>query len=98
MIYPIDFRPEAEEDLREGHDWYQARAPKLGEDFLDCVDQALDRISRYPSSCPVVYRDVRRQLLDRFPHSILYVVEPDRVVVLAVYHGRRDPAGWKDRR
>lgn len=97
MSYPIDFRLEAEKELRDARDWYRSRAFELGEDFLDRVDEALERISQFPRSAPVVHRNIRRQLLERFPHSILYVVEPDRIVVLAVFHGRRDPAVWKGR-
>lgn len=98
MSYRIDFRPEAEKDLHDASDWYKTRAPGLGKEFLDRVDEALETISQFPHASAVVHRDVRRHLLERFPHSILYVVEPAQIIVLAVYHGRRDPADWKDRR
>ena len=42
--------------------------------------------------------DVRRALVRRFPYSILYVADPKATVVLACFHGRRDPRRWHDRR
>jgi plasmid stabilization system protein ParE len=93
----IDFRSEAENELRQAFEWYESQQEGLGESFLARVEVALQRMSTFPQSAPIVYRDVRRLLLDRFPHSILYIFESGRIVVLAVYHGRRDPKSWKDR-
>lgn len=98
MSYPIDFRPEAESDLRDARDWYDSRLPGLGREFLDRVDDAVERMSQFPESAPVVHEDIRSLLLERFPHAIFYVIESDRIVVLAVFHPRRDPDTWKDRR
>jgi plasmid stabilization system protein ParE len=33
----------------------------------------------------------------RFPYSVFYRVEADRIVVLAVFHGRRNPRIWQAR-
>lgn len=96
MTHSIVFRPEAEQDLRASYDWYEEQHQGLGDDFLAVVQTALERISNFPRSAPVVHRDVRRVLLKRYPNSVLYVLEVDRVIVLAVYHGRRDPEGWKE--
>ena len=98
MSYQIVFRPEAETELQDALDWYEERASSLGRGFLDRVDDAIERIAAFPRSAPVIHRDIRRQRLERFPHSIFYITEADRIVVLAVFHGRRDPASWKDRR
>jgi plasmid stabilization system protein ParE len=62
------------------------------DDFLAAVDRALANIAEHPSTYPVVHQDVRRALLRRFPYSVFFVVEPERAVVLAVHHQRRDPA------
>jgi len=36
-------------------------------------------------------------LAKRFPYGIFYVVEPQRIVVLAVLHTARDPQVWQAR-
>lgn len=51
-----------------------------------------------PEAYPVVEADIRRVVLRRFPYQVLFYHEGDALVVLACYHHRRDPAGWRARR
>ena len=90
-------RPEAEAELAEAFDWYERRVPGLGADFLAAVDAALDSVLSHPLQHPVVYRTVRRALTRRFPYQVLFVVEEDTIVVIAIFHGARDPRTWQDR-
>jgi plasmid stabilization system protein ParE len=87
----IFFRPEAADDLAVAYRWYEDRRPGLGEEFLGVVDAAVEQILRTPAAFPVVHRDVRRALTRRFPFGIFFRDEPGRIVILAVFHGRRDP-------
>jgi plasmid stabilization system protein ParE len=84
-------RPEARRELYEAYQWYEDKRAGLGEELLLVVDAAIEQIRRAPDAFPVVHRNVRRVLTKRFPYGIFYVVEPERIVVLAVFHGRRDP-------
>lgn len=40
---------------------------------------------------------VRRRILRRFPYSILYTLDNDVVLVIAVAHQRRRPGYWRRR-
>ena len=90
-------RPEAEAELAEAFDWYERRVPGLGAYFLAAVGTALDSVLSHPLQHPVVYRTVRRALTRRFPYQVLFVAEEDAVIVIAVFHGARDPRIWQDR-
>ncbi len=57
----------------------------------------MNHIQRLPRAAAVVYQDVRMTLLNRFPYALLYKVEPQQIVLLAVYHTSRDPRGWQQR-
>jgi plasmid stabilization system protein ParE len=46
---------------------------------------------------PAIHNDVRRVVANRFPFSVYFRAEERRIVVLAVFHGRRDPAIWQHR-
>jgi plasmid stabilization system protein ParE len=83
--------PEARRELADAYHWYEERRSGLGEELLLVVDAAIEQIRRSPETYPVVHRNVRRVLTKRFPYGVFYVVEPERIVVLAVFHGRRDP-------
>jgi len=45
----------------------------------------------------VVHRHIRRLLIRRFPYGIFYTTSKDLIIVLAVFHGHRDPKQWKSR-
>jgi plasmid stabilization system protein ParE len=71
--------------------------PDLGVDFIAeierCVDAASERLTTYPA----INKDVRRVVAYRFPFSVYFRTEERRIVVLAVFHGSRDPAVWQHR-
>lgn len=93
----VYLRPKAQADLDDAAVWYESRRSGLGTEFLDSVQPTLDRISNQPFSYPKVYGEVRRALVSRFPFGIYYLSEVDREVVIAIIHGSRDPATWKNR-
>jgi plasmid stabilization system protein ParE len=93
----VVFRPEAQAELADAIDWYEARSVGLGAQFVLAVDAAVARIARDPETYPVVYRDVRRARLRRFPYALFYITRPERVIILACFHGRRNPRSWQQR-
>lgn len=97
MNYVLVFRPEVREELDEAYNWYESQQVGLGDDFLDSVDETLNRICQMPESYPVVYRDVRRSVVRRFPYAVYYRIVSSRVIVTAIFHSRRDPKAWQVR-
>lgn len=94
---PLVVNPEAEADLAEAKAWYDERRLGLGDDFLLCVEEVLDRLRRTPGLYGKVLQDLRLALVRRFPYMVIYRVDEDQVTVLAVYHTLRDPRGWQQR-
>jgi plasmid stabilization system protein ParE len=90
-------RPEAALDLDEAYTWYEGKLSGLGDDFLNSVDATIAAIQRNPEAYPVVHRNVRRALLRRFPYGVFYVQDSEQVLVVAVFHARRDPRSWQGR-
>jgi len=97
MNYKFVIRPEAEVEIEEAYQWYEARQPGLGKDFLLRVDACLSLIQKNPYSYSVKYKQVRQALLHRFPYSVFYLVSEDAIVVIAVFHSKRNPAIWQGR-
>ena len=95
LIRDVVFRPEAERELADAYAWYEEQRPGLGEEFLACVEAALAQARRNPRLYQPVHRNVRRVLTRRFPYGIFYLVEEQRLVIVAVFHGRRDPRSLK---
>lgn len=95
--YSLIVRPEAEEDLRKAFSWYEDNRKGLGYDFLLQVDAGINFIRRSPEIHPIEYRATRKHLIKRFPYKIIYLIEEDKIVVLAVLHGKRNPDLLKNR-
>lgn len=97
MNYALVFRPEVREELKETYTWYESQQLGLGDEFINCVDEMLSRICLMPEAYAVVYRDVRRAVMQRFPFAVYYRIVSSRVVITAIFHGRRDPKSWQAR-
>jgi len=93
MSLPLFITPEAEEDLAEAKATYHRKRKGLGEEFVLCVEAALDHIRRLPEAATEVFPGVRRVVVRRFPFGVFFHVDADQIAVLAVYHSTRDPRG-----
>jgi len=88
-------RPQARAELLEAHAWYEQERPGLGQAFFQEVRTAVAVVREMPEAFPVVHLSVRRVLLKRFPYALYYSLEDGAVVLVAIVHGRRDPAVWQ---
>lgn len=95
--YALSLEPEAEADLLEAYGWYERQRSGLGVEFMECVEVALQLISRQPLHYAAGYRGVRQKLIRRFPYIVAFLVEEETVAVIAVFHGSRDPGLWRTR-
>ena len=64
---------------------------------MDELDRAVRRALAFPMSCPEIEPGVRRCLLARFPYGLIYGVDRETIVVVAVAHLHREPRYWVDR-
>ncbi len=95
MRRPFVVRPQAEAELDEAAAWYSERSGGLGAEFVRVIDAAFSAIQRNPLEFPVVYRQIRRAVVRRFPYTILFTESAEEIVVLSVFHSRRDPKRWQ---
>ncbi|GJD21351.1 hypothetical protein RIVM261_063070 [Rivularia sp. IAM M-261] len=70
----------------------------MAQAFIDAVEDAVYRIREAPTRYPIIDEDVRRCMARRFPYGILYTIEQDYILILAVMHCSREPGYWKSRR
>lgn len=91
MKYRVIIRPEAEDDLKKAFSWYEDKRKGLGYDFLLQVDAGLRFIERNPEIFKPEYKGTRKHIIKRFPYKTIYLVEKQKIIVLAVIHGKRSP-------
>ena len=65
--------------------------------FIVCVESAIETILQDPLRWRQIDEDIRRCLTRVFPYAILYTVEPDYILIVAVAHCSREPGYWKHR-
>jgi len=97
MNRAIELSKAATDDLAEAWMWYETQREGLGDGFLFATEESMRRISRRPESFIAVDGRVRRALVRRFPYSVYFLTEPERVVVIAVLHASRHPDEWRKR-
>jgi len=89
---------QAEVETRAAAQRYESESAGLGVAFLEVVGKTLGFIEENPLQFPVVYRDVRRALLRRFPYGIFFRIRPTQIRITAIMHLARDPSRWQRRR
>lgn len=97
MSLPVILRHEAEVDVQEARDQLETVRIGLGSQVLARVREVIARIEKMPELHGKVWQDVRAARLKQFRYIVYFIVLADRVEVLAVLHGARDPSSWQSR-
>ena len=93
----IRFLEPARIELDDAITWYETEQKNLGRLFLDEVRFALKRITTFPESCATIAPGLRRCLTRRFPYMLVYGIDNETVVIVAVAHLHREPMYWHGR-
>jgi plasmid stabilization system protein ParE len=92
-----EFHPKALAEYEAAALYYAERDPLVGQRFVAAVEDAIDRVLESPTCWRALDEDVRRCLTRVFPYGLLYTIEPDFVLIVAVMHCSREPGYWKQR-
>lgn len=87
----------AEKELSDAISHYEHQRPGLGHDFAAEALRAADRALAFPAAWPVMQSGIRRCRFNRFPYALLYAIEDDALLVIAVAHMHREPDYWRNR-
>ena len=96
-MYRLIIWPDAEADLAEAAQWYEAQERGLGRQFMHAFRGATSILRRTPLHYQPVVEEARRVLLRRFPYAVFFEIHGSDVVILACLHTARDPEEWQRR-
>ncbi len=96
MIIVI-FDPDAKKEFLEATAYYEESRPGLGHRFKQMIEKAIQNISDHPFQYRTIRPPFKRYLLQKFPYSIIYTIEPDHIHIISIAHTRRKPEYWSDR-
>lgn len=98
MMLAVKLLDEAELEGAEGIDWYERREPRLGIAFRESVETSISSIQNRPLTYPVVHGfAVRAAQVQRFPYTIFFTIQADRILVYSIFHNSRNPMIWRSR-
>ena len=93
----LAFSALARDELAEAKRYYNRLQKGLGDQFQREAEIAAKRIVEHPLAWQFEFNPFRRFLLNRFPYKMLYVIENERILVIAVSHQHRQPDYWIER-
>jgi len=93
----VKFLPEAELEMNEAIEWYAQQKYGLDTEFMRCIDETISRIQRNPQLFPIALKNSRKALVKRFPYAVYYERKENIIMILAVFHAKRNPKNWQKR-
>jgi len=96
-VAEVAFHPEAQAEYEAALCWYQERSRRVAARFEAEVGHALSLLDDNPDMFPAYDEDHRFTILRRFPYTLVYHVQGDHVVIVAVAHSYRKPGYWQGR-
>ena len=98
VSYQLIFRGVARREFRDAAEYYEAREPGVGVRFTNEVNAEVNSIIHNPRRYPLWRGNLRRAVLALFPYVLHFRVEGEKVILLSVYHTKRNPTGVEHRR
>jgi plasmid stabilization system protein ParE len=92
-----EFLPEADEEFREASRHYENEAPGVGLAFITEVHRVISVVIDHPRAAKRIRGTIRSKVLSHFPCSLLYSIESDLIIIVAVAHQKRRPTYWQSR-
>ena len=93
----LEFTTAAELELDGAIAYYNAQRSGFGYEFAAEARFAAERIVEYPHAWQPLDDEVRRCRHNRFPYGLVYAIEGEVILVIAVMYLRREPDYWRDR-
>ncbi len=92
-----EFHLEASAEFQAASVFYEKEVPGLGEAFISEVESVVELIEAHPAIGKPINDVFRRAVLVRFPFFVIYCVESEELLIIAVAHQRRKPGYWQGR-
>ena len=94
---PFKLHPQAKVDLLAASEYYERESWALAGRFAVEMDRLVQEVCANPGLYRIFRKETRRHFGGRFPYAVIYIEEPDYVLVLAFAHFKRRPGYWIDR-
>ena len=92
-MYKYLLEPRAQQEYEEAIEWYAERSEAATLNFIKEMDETIVQICEKPHANKKPYNNFYETTLDKYPFTIVYVIEPNQklIVIVSVYHQKRNP-------
>ena len=94
---PVRYIDVAEAEFLAEVAYLEDSRPGLGRRFYDEVKRAERFIAEFPEAAEEIRPGIRKRLLRLFRYSLIYSIEAEELLIIAVAHPSRRPGYWADR-
>ncbi len=93
----VRYHQAAADELLDEIGYLELRSKGLGRRFLAEVRRAEQLVTQFPESAEEMLPGIRKRVLPKFRYSLIYSLEKDGPLILAVAHHSRRPGYWARR-
>ena len=93
----IEFLPEAKAELDDAVGYYELQVKGLGDTFKSVARSTVKRVATFPTAWTEIKPSIRRCIIHKFPYNVLYSIEEDCILIIAIAHHHRNPNYWTNR-
>ena len=93
----VVFDPDARAEFLAAVEYYEECEAGLGRRFRQLVETEIGNIGFMPFRFRVLHAPFRRCLIPSFPYYLIFSIEPNFILVVALAHTKRKPGYWLDR-
>lgn len=93
----IRFLSFADREVDHAVRWFEEQEDGLSRIFLDELDRIVRLVRLYPLIATQIEPEIHRFLFAHFPYSLIYGIDQQTIVVIAVAHQHQEPRYWADR-
>lgn len=87
----IKYTDRSKLDLYIAFDWYEKQKHGLGHEFLNSIEDSIEKINNNPNLYPKSHLSFHRCIIKRFPFSIYFTIEDEVVVIHSIFDNRLNP-------
>ena len=98
MEEKLKFTEEAKLDIKEAATYYnEVESHKLADDFLSSINEKIIQILIKPNAYSEDSDGVGKTTIRRFPYNIYYISISPSLLIIAIWHKKRNPDNLKNR-
>ena len=87
----------AKQEIQDALTYHYRVSERLGVRFERALNRALVDILEHPTAAPVITGEYRRARVKGFKYGVVYRIDEEGIVIIAVMHLHRNPDYWQGR-